>query len=150
MLWDRKTEGGFPETKVLKQKVRDRIDPKKDLGHSDVGGKKKDAVKFDEGKSLKAELKPDVKVDGPVERIAEDMVKDLQIEDASDEVDAKKKESVRSENGKADKDEIAAVKVDGRLERNAEDVVKDMELEDVQDTSDVKRNPDGTVCEDCR
>jgi hypothetical protein len=41
LLWDRKTEGGFPETKVLKQLVRDRIDPKKDLGHSDKGGKKK-------------------------------------------------------------------------------------------------------------
>ncbi|KAL5390945.1 hypothetical protein DPSP01_001442 [Paraphaeosphaeria sporulosa] len=40
LLWDRKAEGGFPETKVLKQRVRDRIDPKRDLGHSDVGGKK--------------------------------------------------------------------------------------------------------------
>jgi hypothetical protein len=29
---------------VLKQKVRDHIDPKKDLGHSDVGGKKKAAI----------------------------------------------------------------------------------------------------------
>jgi hypothetical protein len=29
---------------VLKQRVRDHIDPKKDLGHSDVGGKKKAAV----------------------------------------------------------------------------------------------------------
>jgi hypothetical protein len=34
----------YAETKVLKQKVRDHIDPKKDLGHSDVGGKKKAAV----------------------------------------------------------------------------------------------------------
>lgn len=40
LLWDRKSEGGFPETKVLKQRVRDHIEPKKDLGHSDVGGKK--------------------------------------------------------------------------------------------------------------
>lgn len=39
-LWDRKADGGFPETKVLKQRVRDHIEPKKDLGHSDVGGKK--------------------------------------------------------------------------------------------------------------
>ena len=29
------------ETKVLKQRVRDLIDSKRDLGHSDVGGKKK-------------------------------------------------------------------------------------------------------------
>ncbi|KAF2643336.1 hypothetical protein P280DRAFT_250191 [Massarina eburnea CBS 473.64] len=41
LLWDRKAEGGFPETKVLKQRVRDHIDPKRDLGHSDRGGKKK-------------------------------------------------------------------------------------------------------------
>lgn len=40
LLWDRKAEGGFPETKVLKQRVRDHIEPQKDLGHSDVGGKK--------------------------------------------------------------------------------------------------------------
>ena len=30
-----KTEGGFPETKVLKQKVRDCIEPNRGLGHSD-------------------------------------------------------------------------------------------------------------------
>jgi hypothetical protein len=35
------------ETKVLKQLVRDHIDPNKDLGHSDRGGKKKEAVKGD-------------------------------------------------------------------------------------------------------
>lgn len=40
LLWNRKEEGGFPETKVLKQRVRDYIDPGRDLGHSDRGGKK--------------------------------------------------------------------------------------------------------------
>lgn len=35
LLWDRKSEGGFPETKVLKQRVRDYIEPARDLGHSD-------------------------------------------------------------------------------------------------------------------
>ena len=35
LLWDRKSEGGFPETKVLKQRVRDVIQPERDLGHSD-------------------------------------------------------------------------------------------------------------------
>ncbi|KAI5853862.1 Rdx family-domain-containing protein [Tricharina praecox] len=34
-LWDRKTEGGFPETKLLKQRVRNVIDPGRDLGHVD-------------------------------------------------------------------------------------------------------------------
>lgn len=41
LLWDRKAECGFPETKVLKQKVRDCIEPEKDLGHSDKNGKVK-------------------------------------------------------------------------------------------------------------
>lgn len=35
LIWDRKLEGGFPELKVLKQRVRDRIVPGRDLGHSD-------------------------------------------------------------------------------------------------------------------
>lgn len=35
MIWDRKAMEGFPEAKVLKQLVRDRIDPDRDLGHSD-------------------------------------------------------------------------------------------------------------------
>ncbi|CUB03056.1 SelT/SelW/SelH family protein [Marinomonas fungiae] len=35
-IWCRKAEGGFPEAKVLKQRMRDVIDPERDLGHSDV------------------------------------------------------------------------------------------------------------------
>ncbi|KAH8106227.1 Rdx family-domain-containing protein [Cristinia sonorae] len=35
LLWDRKVEGGFPELKVLKQRIRDKIQPGKSLGHSD-------------------------------------------------------------------------------------------------------------------
>ncbi|KAJ4860385.1 rdx family domain-containing protein [Trichoderma breve] len=35
VLWDRKTDGGFPETKELKRRVRDVIDPSRDLGHVD-------------------------------------------------------------------------------------------------------------------
>jgi selenoprotein W-related protein len=35
LLYSRKTEGRFPESKELKQLVRDRIDPTRDLGHSD-------------------------------------------------------------------------------------------------------------------
>ncbi|EPE36085.1 Thioredoxin-like protein [Glarea lozoyensis ATCC 20868] len=40
LLWDRKAEGGFPETKELKRRVRDVIDPARNLGHVD-GHKKK-------------------------------------------------------------------------------------------------------------
>jgi selenoprotein W-related protein len=35
LLWSRKAEGRFPEMKELKQRIRDRIAPDRDLGHSD-------------------------------------------------------------------------------------------------------------------
>ena len=35
LLWDRKTDGGFPETKELKNRVRNVIEPDRDLGHID-------------------------------------------------------------------------------------------------------------------
>ncbi|MGH8548329.1 MAG: SelT/SelW/SelH family protein [Methylococcales bacterium] len=35
LVWSRKTEGRFPEITELKQLVRDRIAPDKDLGHAD-------------------------------------------------------------------------------------------------------------------
>lgn len=34
-IYSRKETGRFPESKELKQLVRDRIDPERDLGHSD-------------------------------------------------------------------------------------------------------------------
>ena len=34
-VWDRKADGGFPEAKILKQKLRDLVWPERDLGHSD-------------------------------------------------------------------------------------------------------------------
>lgn len=38
LLFSRKTAGRFPESKELKQLVRDRIAPEKNLGHSDRSG----------------------------------------------------------------------------------------------------------------
>jgi selenoprotein W-related protein len=35
MLWERKRDGGFPDAKILKQRVRDRLDPGRDMGHLD-------------------------------------------------------------------------------------------------------------------
>jgi selenoprotein W-related protein len=35
IVWSRKQEGRFPESKELKQRVRDRIAPDKNLGHSE-------------------------------------------------------------------------------------------------------------------
>jgi selenoprotein W-related protein len=34
-IWERKKDQGFPEAKILKQRVRDIIDPARNLGHSD-------------------------------------------------------------------------------------------------------------------
>ena len=34
-IWERKVDHGFPEAKVLKQRVRDQIAPERDLGHND-------------------------------------------------------------------------------------------------------------------
>ncbi|WWD16215.1 hypothetical protein CI109_100641 [Kwoniella shandongensis] len=47
LAWDRKTEGGFPELKVLKQRIRNFVQPEMGLGHSDVHSEK--------GKEAKAE-----------------------------------------------------------------------------------------------
>ena len=35
LVWSKKAQGRFPEAKELKQLIRDRIAPDKDLGHSD-------------------------------------------------------------------------------------------------------------------
>ncbi|WDF80559.1 SelT/SelW/SelH family protein [Mucilaginibacter sp. KACC 22773] len=35
VIFDRKKEGRFPEIKELKQLIRDRVNPEKNLGHSD-------------------------------------------------------------------------------------------------------------------
>jgi selenoprotein W-related protein len=34
-IWDRVVDGGFPDVKALKQRVRDAIDPDLQLGHVD-------------------------------------------------------------------------------------------------------------------
>ena len=34
-IWDRKVDGGFPEAKLLKQRLRDHVWPERGLGHSD-------------------------------------------------------------------------------------------------------------------
>ncbi|MCU0972301.1 MAG: SelT/SelW/SelH family protein [Gammaproteobacteria bacterium] len=35
LVWSKKEEGRFPDSKELKQRIRDRVVPEKDLGHSD-------------------------------------------------------------------------------------------------------------------
>lgn len=36
ILWDREDHGRFPQPKELKQMIRDKVVPSKDLGHSDT------------------------------------------------------------------------------------------------------------------
>lgn len=36
-IWERKADGGFPDVAQLKQRVRDRVAPDRDLGHLDRG-----------------------------------------------------------------------------------------------------------------
>ena len=38
LIWCRKRDGGFPDIKELKQRVRDRVAPDKGLGHIDRAG----------------------------------------------------------------------------------------------------------------
>ena len=40
-IWERKVDGGFPDVKALKQRVRDRLDPDRDLGHLDRSSSQK-------------------------------------------------------------------------------------------------------------
>ena len=35
VVWDRKADGGFPEAKELKKRLRDQIDPDRDMWHLD-------------------------------------------------------------------------------------------------------------------
>lgn len=34
-IWERVRDGGFPDAKVLKQRLRDNVWPERDLGHAD-------------------------------------------------------------------------------------------------------------------
>lgn len=35
VVWDRRVDGGFPQAKELKQRVRDKLEPGRHLGHND-------------------------------------------------------------------------------------------------------------------
>ncbi|WP_278922055.1 SelT/SelW/SelH family protein [Pseudophaeobacter profundi] len=35
LIWERKRDGGFPDVKELKSRLRDQINPQQDLGHID-------------------------------------------------------------------------------------------------------------------
>ncbi|OCX66160.1 SelT/selW/selH selenoprotein [Thioclava sp. SK-1] len=35
LIWERKRDGGFPDAKEIKRRIRDVIDPSRDMGHID-------------------------------------------------------------------------------------------------------------------
>ena len=35
LVWERRRDGGFPDVRALKGRVRDRVSPRRDLGHLD-------------------------------------------------------------------------------------------------------------------
>lgn len=35
LIWERKRDEGFPDSKTIKKLIRDHIDPERDLGHID-------------------------------------------------------------------------------------------------------------------
>lgn len=64
VIWDRKEQGGFPESKLLKQLVRDELNPDKFLGHSDTSKaqeeQKEQANQPEEVIDLSAEVPPPI------------------------------------------------------------------------------------------
>ncbi|MEX2372547.1 MAG: Rdx family protein [Dehalococcoidia bacterium] len=38
LVWDNKRDGGFPDVRVLKQRIRDLVEPERSLGHTDRVG----------------------------------------------------------------------------------------------------------------
>jgi len=123
VLWDRKAEGGFPETKELKRRVRDIIEPGRDLGH--VDGKKHS-------------VNPTTPTENPIKDgdAAEDGVKvgdekePAQIPHAISRLQEQEPESERKFTP------MDVDSVDIKDERGGVE-------------SGIKRNPDGSICEDC-
>ncbi|ETI25785.1 hypothetical protein G647_02559 [Cladophialophora carrionii CBS 160.54] len=62
VIWDRKIDGGFPETKELKNRVRNIIEPGRDLGHIDRSLKKGSTQPATPEASSKPESRPDAEV----------------------------------------------------------------------------------------
>jgi hypothetical protein len=56
VVWDRKIDGGFPETKELKNRIRNIIAPSKDLGHIDRSLNKAKAQTNGAGTTNEADL----------------------------------------------------------------------------------------------
>ena len=93
MIWDRKVDGGFPDTKVLKGRVRDAVEPGRGLGHTDRAlGRGEEGVKLEVGArdgtnvaEIKQQAAPDVE-QGRVQGVDERSKRDVHKEGVSKEV----------------------------------------------------------------
>ena len=84
-IWDRKADGGFPETKELKGRVRDAVEPGRGLGHTDRALKK---AKGEGSEKLEAGEKESDGAEGK-EHFADDGIKrDVEKEGITKEVSA--------------------------------------------------------------
>lgn len=52
MLFDRSSEGRFPEVKEIKQMIRDILSPDRDLGHSDTNPKSTEVIDDDDDDTI--------------------------------------------------------------------------------------------------
>lgn len=128
ILWDRKTEGGFPEVKELKRRVRDCIDPSRDLGH--VDGKKAISSATTIPAASTSEFASTPKPSPDTTTIATSPAAHGATED---EILTHSIQSLEVQPGSGIHGTATPVRGGG------EDVGGD----------DRKRNPDGSVCEDC-
>ncbi|KAL8944191.1 MAG: hypothetical protein Q9216_000615 [Gyalolechia sp. 2 TL-2023] len=76
-LWDRKSDGGFPETKKLKQLVRNVIDPSRDLGHVDRHASNNTATIISTSQAQVQNQRPPPAVSPSLDQRTEKMVTDL-------------------------------------------------------------------------
>ena len=71
VVWDRTTDGGFPESKQLKQRIRDFIAPERNLGHSDSNSTTDPKLSLDS--STPPEVCPDCPDPSPSSSVSSDV-----------------------------------------------------------------------------
>ncbi|KAJ8065682.1 hypothetical protein OCU04_006354 [Sclerotinia nivalis] len=109
-LWDRKSEGGFPETKELKKRLRNIIDPSRDLGH--VDGKKSTTTTMTSSSSITARGSSSNFTSKATEEEKEEKVKETETETETKEKENIGKEKLDGE--KQDGEKLGEEKVNER------------------------------------
>ncbi|KFY73387.1 hypothetical protein V499_06523 [Pseudogymnoascus sp. VKM F-103] len=159
LLWDRKTEGGFPETKEIKRRVRDIIDPNRDLGH--VDGKKKAISPSAETPTLEATTAAPATTTAATSAYLGSTGPEVSLRDfiaagaSTGDVTSSGRGGAEEEVLEHDQLTLEAQPGGARYKRVAgETGIMEEEVGTkgvISDTAyeERKRNPDGTICEDC-